>query len=123
VHRIVEERELTAKELALLERLIQHGTKESHNYADQLPHLTVVARCDCGCPTIDLAVRGKTAALGSPSRIVSEASGISPERLRFGIILHAREGRLSELEAYATDANGAFTFPELDEIEFWKSAF
>ncbi len=71
-----------------------------------------------GCPTIDLAVRGRAASPGSPAEILSEASGVSPESVQFGIILHARAGLLSELEVYALGEGGAFPLPEIDRLEF-----
>ena len=37
---------------------------------------------------------------GSPSEILSEAGGMSPEKVRCGIILHARERLLPKLEVY-----------------------
>jgi hypothetical protein len=67
---------------------------------------------------IDLAVSGQAASPGRPSEILSEAGGVSPEKVPFGIILHARAGLLSELEVYAVGEAGAFTLPEIDRIAF-----
>jgi hypothetical protein len=116
--RIPEFRDLTDPERLLLERLLVQGTPGAQAYAEQLAYMTVVSRCSCGCPTIDLAVRGQAASAGSPSEILAEATGMSSEKVRFGIILHARAGLLSELEVYAMDRGGAFTLPEIDRIEF-----
>jgi len=116
--RIPEFRDLTDPERLLLERLLVQGTPGAQAYAEQLAHVTVVSRCSCGCPTIDLAVRGQAALAGSPSEILAEASGVSPEKVQFGILLHARAGLLSELEVYCMDAGGAFTLPEIDRMEF-----
>ena len=55
-------------------------------------------------PEVRELTGGQTASLGSPSRILSEASGMFPEQVWFGIILQGREGLISELE---------------DRIEFW----
>jgi len=103
----------------LLERLLAHGTPESRKYADQLPTVTVASRCGCGCPTIDLAVGGHAASLKSPTVILSEAGGVSPEGISFGIILHGREGLISELEFYPVDGEGEFSIPTLDLIKFY----
>jgi hypothetical protein len=112
-------RQLTQKERSLLEELLSHGTAESKLYAGQLPLMTVASRCGCGCPTINLAVDGKVASHRSPSLILSEASGVSPEGVSFGIILHCREGLISELEVYPLK-DGAFTLPEIEQIEFYS---
>jgi len=47
-----------------------------------------------------LAVAGRIAPPGSPTVILAEAGGVSPEGISFGVILHGREGLLSELEVY-----------------------
>lgn len=115
--RVPDARQLTPKERSLLERLLSHGTTESKSYVEQLPLVTVVSRCGCGCPTIDLAVDGRAASHGSPSLILSEASGVSPEGVSFGIILHSREGLISELETYPLE-DVAFTLPDIERISF-----
>jgi len=115
-------RELTSRERSLIERLLLHGTPASRSYIEQLPRVTVTSRCGCGCPTVDLAVGGRVASLGSPTVILSEAGAISPEGISFGIILHGREGLISELEVYPMDEEGAFTLPEVDRIEFYGAA-
>ncbi len=117
--RIPEARELTSEERLLLEHLLRHGTREATAYLEQMPRVTVVSRCGCGCPTIDLAVGGQTAPPGSGSTILCDALGVSPEGVRFGIILHAREGLLSELEVYPTDGDAVFSLPPIDCIEFY----
>jgi hypothetical protein len=117
--RVPDARELSEKERALLEQLILHGTAESKSYVEQLPHVTVASRCGCGCPTIDLAVTGRVASPGSPSAILGEAGGVSPEGISFGVILHGREGLLSELEVYPIEGDAVFTLPDIDQIEFY----
>jgi hypothetical protein len=112
-------RSLTEKERALLEQLLAHGTPESTTYTEQLPLVKVVSRCGCGCPTIDFGVGGRAASLESPTVILAEAGGTSPEGISFGIILHGREGLISELEFYPVDGEGAFTIPDLSTINFY----
>ena len=116
---VPESRSLTAKEQRLLELLLAHGTTEAKPYLDQLPLVTVASRCGCGCPTISLAVGNRAASPRSGTVILSEAGGVSPEGVSFGIILHGREGLLSELEFYPVDGEGVFSIPDLDKIEFY----
>ena len=116
--RVEESRPLTEKERSLIERLLRNGVPESRNYIDQLPQATVASRCGCGCPTIDLAVGGRVASHRSPTVILAEAGGVSPEGISFGIILHSREGLLSELEFYPIDGEGAFTMPAIESIRY-----
>ena len=116
--RVEEKRDLTDKERLLLERLMLHGTLASKNYAGQLPLVAVVSRCTCGCPSIDLSVGGRIGSLGSPTTILAEASGISPEGISFGIILHGRGGLISELEVYPISREGVFSIPAIEDIRF-----
>jgi hypothetical protein len=120
--RVPDARDLTSKERLLLQRLLLHGTEKSKPYIEQFPRVTVASRCGCGCPTVDLAVGGRVASLGSPTVILAEAGGVSPEGVSFGIILHGREGLISELEVYPIDGEGLFTLPDIDNIDFYGAA-
>jgi hypothetical protein len=94
----------------LLEWLLAHGCPNAGLYAAQLPQVTVVSRCSCGCPTIDLAVHGKQT-FGA-SELVADAEGRSREGISVGVILHGRKGQLAELEVYPIDEiQGPFALP------------
>ncbi len=109
-YRIADRRFLSNEEHALLEWLLAHGGPNAGPYAAQVPRVSVVSRCGCGCPTIDLAVDGVETFGGS--ELIADFEGRSPEGLRVGVILHAREGQLSELEVYPIDeAKGPFALP------------
>jgi hypothetical protein len=62
----------------------------------------VVGRCTCGCPTIDLALSSDSHKKAA-SKIVADFEGATPEGLHVGVILHVREGEISELEVYPID--------------------
>jgi hypothetical protein len=113
-------RPLTEDERRLLEWLLRHGTPAAATYVGQLPDVTVVSRCGCGCPTIDLAVCGRAASLGSPTTILADAGGMSPEGVRVGIIVHGREGLISELEVYSPAGEGTFSMPRIEGIESYE---
>jgi hypothetical protein len=112
-------RELTEKEYALLERLLCSGVADVSSFLPQLPHLRVVSRCQCGCPTVSFVASGRAAALKSASTILGEGGGVSPEGFGFAIVLHGREGLVSELEVYPLDRDGAFTLPDIEQIEIY----
>jgi hypothetical protein len=119
--RIPEARPLNEKERHLLARLLAHAFGDTATYSRQLSEVSVVSRCRCGCPTVDLAVAGRVAPPGSPTTILAEGGGVSPEGIRFGIILHAREGLISELEVYSLDGEGPFSLPSVEEIEVYDA--
>ena len=104
---IPEHRDLTTSERSLLEWLLANGTPEAAAFASQLSRTKVVAKCSCGCPTIDLALGNKSSRTVGPSTILADAEGHSPEGIPVMVTLHAREGELSELEVitdYDVDA-------------------
>ena len=108
-------RSLNAEERSLCEWLIQHGSRNAAQYASQLDRVTVIGHCTCGCPSVDLAVDG--IATSGASEIIGDAMGNSPEGLQVGVILHCREGQLSELEVYPfEDAKTPFRLPKLKSL-------
>jgi hypothetical protein len=113
---IPDARPLTERERELLAFLLKHGEPEAAAFVDQLPEVTVVSHCSCGCPTLDLAVGGRRGI--GPSTILADVLAVSPEGVRCGIILHGREGLISELEGYLLDDKRSFTFPDVDKITF-----
>jgi hypothetical protein len=114
-YRAPENRPLTTDERSLLEWLILNGSRSAAKYAPQIPRVSVVSRCTCGCPTIDLAVDGKHADGGS--ELVADFVGKSPEGRQVGVILHCRGGQISELEGYAIDeVTGTFGLPRPDDL-------
>lgn len=114
--RVPESRPLTDAESCLIEWLLAHSTHEAAAYRDQLPQVRVASRCNCGCPTIDLSVAGRQAVPGTPSVVLSDCVGRSSEGVRCGIILHARDGLLSELEVYPVEGEAPFSLPDLESI-------
>jgi hypothetical protein len=109
-YRLADERPLTTEERTLLEWLVAHGFPNAGKYAAQLPRVTVASRCACGCPTIDLVVDGSQTS--GASELIADFEGRSPEGVSVGVILHCREGQLSELEVYPIDEiEGPFALP------------
>jgi hypothetical protein len=114
-YRAPENRPLTTDERMLLEWLIAHGSPNAAKYAPQIPRVSVVSRCTCGCPTIDLAVDGKH--VDGRSELIADFVGKSPEGIQVGVILHCRGGQISELEVYAIDeVKVAFGLPCPDAL-------
>jgi hypothetical protein len=106
-----EYRDLTFQERRLLEWLLTNGNADAPAYVSQLSQLRVVARCACGCPTLDLAPGGKKSRTVGGLTILADAVGHSPENVPMNVILHAREGEISELEVISCDATKVFGLP------------
>jgi hypothetical protein len=115
---IAEERPLKDEERRLMEWLLQHGEPEAVAYLAQLDRTSVVSRCDCGCPSVDLAVDGRAASSSGPSDMLGDVIGVSPEGVDVGVILHARGGLLSELEIYSRgDLSKSYALPEINTLK------
>jgi hypothetical protein len=114
----VEHRPLATEESTLLDWLIANGNPEAQRYASQLGEVHVVGRCTCGCPSLDLELAGRTDRTTGPSEILADFDGTTDESVPVGVILHAREGQISELEVYAIgDFTGRFSLPEIPSLK------
>ncbi len=108
---VEEYRDLSAKEVDLIEWLL---TKTNHSeLIEQIGKTRVISKCSCGCPTIDLQVKGCES---GPVRLVLSANGFSPEGIPVGVILHVRNVLISELEVYSQDGTKYFGLPEIDRL-------
>ena len=96
------DRPLTEEERQFLIWLLEHGKPEANQYLSQVPDVSVVGVCECGCPTIDLAVKGKSFddRWKGGNLILSNYLGTSPEGASIGVMLHACRGLLAELEVF-----------------------
>jgi len=113
-----EHRPLTDAERTLLEWLIAHGGPEAQQYAPQVSQVRVVARCTCGCPTIDLGIGERQHRTVGASLVLADFEGVTPEGIEVGVILHAREGQLSELEVYAMpEVDCSFSLPKIESLQ------
>src|SRR6266403_1224177 len=96
---------------------IAHGGPEAQQYAPQVSRVRVVASCTCGCPTIDLAIGERQHRTVGASLVLADFEGVTPEGIEVGVILHAREGQLSELEVYAMpEVDGPFSLPTIESL-------
>jgi hypothetical protein len=112
-----EDRPLTDAERTLLQWLMAHGGPEAQQYAPHVSRVRVVAGCTCGCPTIDLAIGGRQHRTVGASLVLADFEGVTPEGIEVGVILHAREGQLSELEVYAMpEVDGPFSLPTIESL-------
>jgi hypothetical protein len=110
-------RPLQPAEIALLKWLLANGNPDARKYENQTERLRVVGRCTCGCPTVDLATGERDRRTVGPSNILADFAGVTAEGVEVGVILHAREGQISELEIYSlTDKEGPFGLPTIESL-------
>jgi hypothetical protein len=107
---------LTADERRLVDWLIVNSSPESLKYATQIPHLRVVSRCPCGCPSVDFAI-GDRSRFGL-SEVIARADGRTPEGTPVWVTLHSRQGEIAELEVYPLARHvGVLGLPKLESLK------
>jgi hypothetical protein len=108
-------RELKPDEKELIKNLLSH-LPNPVTYIEQIDHLRVVGKCDCGCPTIDLALKKHQQKSSAIPEILVEADGRSPEGIPVGIILWTKAGCISELEVYPWEDAVNFGLPDIKTL-------
>ncbi len=110
-------RELSPAERRLFEWLIANGNAEASGYDSQVSQLKVVARCTCGCPSLDVALGKRKSRTVGASTILADAVGQTPEGVPVEVILHASAGEISGLEVVSQDATRVFSMPQPEMLQ------
>jgi hypothetical protein len=101
-------RPLNERELEVLEHLFTLDFPGRDALRAQVPHVTVVAACPCGCPTRDYAVdRDRAAAADVVAYDVANAMVESGPGVPGEVILFVRDGYLWSLELVDYSGDGA----------------
>jgi hypothetical protein len=115
---VPEKRQLTVAELALVQWLVENGGQNTKGYSSQIAGLKVVGRCACGCPTVDFAVGPNFERITGGSEILADVVGNTPEGIAVGVILHARQEQIAELEVYSlTGTEQHFGLPTIKSLK------
>jgi hypothetical protein len=80
--------------------LLDHGIPEAAAHLAELPHARVVARCPCGCVSVDFAIAGREAPLTAGLQVLADYEWRDAEGRQAGIFVFARAGQLAGLEVY-----------------------
>jgi hypothetical protein len=112
------DRSISAREIAVVTWLLEHAPVEGRypHLLDGVPRLRVVARCDCGCASVDFERGGQSAAR---AWILADAVGKSPAGLSCGLILWGRDDAVTGLEIYGGAPGSADELPALDSLRPW----
>ena len=51
-----------------------------------------------------------------PSKILADVDGTSPEGVLVGVLVHDREGLLSELEVYSMTGDAPYALPHIEDL-------
>jgi len=120
-----EPRSLSEPERLVLGALLAPDFPGAAELRAQLTRVQVIGKCDCGCPTVDLAVPPDVA----PSPVTTRAR-LAPVEGRVtpvageppgDIILFVDDGRLSCLEYVSYDEPSPAEWPPLDRVRVMRT--
>jgi len=112
----MQSRELSTAERDLIQALLDHARLGNSPLATSLPDLRVVNACECGCPSVGLGLAGapyEPERLGPP---VADMFGRTPAGDEVGVLLFAKDDRLSYLEIYSMSTNNPEALPTIASL-------
>jgi hypothetical protein len=104
-------RDLSEAEGGLLDFLLADPFSGRDALRGQLDGTQVVGECSCGCKTITLAVPEGSEPARLTMRVPVEAQSQLGDEKPIGVLLHAPEGLLEELEVYREDGEALEDVP------------
>jgi hypothetical protein len=113
------DRPITEREAAVVDWVLANGALEGplDHLRDGVQHLRVVARCACGCSSVDFAADGQSAR----AHPVAEAVGRDSRGRSFGVVIWELDGRVSGLEVYEYEPGSATELPSVESLRRWDS--
>jgi hypothetical protein len=103
--RIPVDRPLSADEIALLTWLLEHGEPRASGALSQLSRARVIARCNCGCASVDFSVDGVTPMPRSGLEVVSDYWWRTERGNLCGAFAFLIADRLAGLEVWSIDGH------------------
>lgn len=114
-HRNPEDRSLSARETAVVVWLLEHGDARAAAVLPQVESARVIARCGCGCASVDFSVDGVTPLARSKLEVVSDYCWYTERGNLCGASVFLRAGRLAGIDVWSID--GGETPHELPDPE------
>jgi hypothetical protein len=111
-------RPISAREAAAVDWVLANGACEGSldHLRGGIRDLRVVARCACGCASVDFVAGGQS----GEARPVAEAVGFDSRGRQCGVIVWECGGRVSGLEVYEIDPDSATEVPDVASLVRWE---
>lgn len=108
-------RSVSQEEVEVISWLIEHGEPSVRQYANTLEGLTVVAKCNCGCPTVYFQIDGDPATRKGEQIISDHLGTVAGQDV--GVMLFALNDQLSSLEVYSqAGSDKPFGLPKVSDL-------
>jgi hypothetical protein len=101
-HRNPEDRSLSARETAVVVWLLEHGDARAAAVLPQVESARVIARCGCGCASVDFSVDGVTPLARSKLEVVSDYCWYTERGNLCGASVFLRAGRRESMSGRLT---------------------
>lgn len=112
-----DDRPLTAREVALVRWLLEHGKPEALDFLPQLAAARVVSRCPCGCASIDFAVGGVKPPADAGMESLSHHLWRAANGSEYGVFVFAMQGQLAGVEVWWIDGDSIpSALPAVEEL-------
>jgi hypothetical protein len=107
-------RGLSKAEIELLDWLLASASVGPTDVVREWDNYQAISGCDCGCPSVDLSLRGDAT---ETDRTIAEAHGTSPEGTRVLVWLRAGGRALTELEIVPVSGTVPMSLPRPESLE------
>ena len=112
------DRPLSAKELALVVWMLEHGNARAAVALPQVEKVRVISRCGCGCASVDFSVDGLAPLPRSKMEVVSDYCWFTERGNLCGAYIFLHAGRLAGIDVWSID--GAETPREVPDPELLR---
>ena len=105
---------ITEREAVVVDWVLANGALEESldHLRPGIRDLRVVARCACGCASVDFVPHGQSAA----ARPLAEAAARDSRGRECGVIVWGSDGRVSGLEVYECEPGSATELPGIETL-------
>jgi hypothetical protein len=110
----IEPRPLSPEERALAEFLLSAEFPGRGELKSQLESAEVVGVCECGCGTVDLAIKGSIA-----RAVCREPIPVEAHRSALDVLLFVRDGLLGSIEIVDYEDKRPLPYPRPDDLKLW----
>jgi hypothetical protein len=118
----IDPRPLAVHERAILDHLLSLEFEGVEQLRRQAADATVVGRCDCGCPTIELATSADPLEVAFESRLAPVEGRVVLEASEppADVILFVDDGRISYLELVWYSEAPPADWPPVERVELFR---
>ena len=115
--RIEEDRNLTREEFVVIRWLLEHAARDNSTFVEQLEFAKVVARCGCGCASVDFSINGVRPPVTAGMAMIADFQWHNEKGHLQGAYVFERNGLLAGLDLWSIDGQSTpDAMPPIDKL-------